>query len=68
MVIELLKFRVASDRPKKFIQKDAEIWMLALATYSGFFGKEVWSDSKEPTVGNYDNSMGETRTVEVYSA
>ena len=23
--------------------------MQALATYPGFFGKEVWNDSKEPT-------------------
>jgi hypothetical protein len=41
VVIELLKFRVVSDRPKKFIHKDAEIWTQALATYPGFFGKEV---------------------------
>ncbi len=49
MVIELLKFKVASDRPKKFIHKDAEIWTQALATYSEFDRSEVWSDSKEPT-------------------
>ncbi len=49
MVIELLKFKVASDRPKKFIHKDAEIWTQALATYPEFDRSEVWSDSKEPT-------------------
>ncbi len=44
MVIEWLKFRVAPESREKFIKKDKEIWTTALASYSGFLGKEVWID------------------------
>ncbi|WP_036482457.1 TIGR03792 family protein [Myxosarcina sp. GI1] len=44
MVIEWLKFRVASDAREKFIQQDEAIWTAALKSRSGFIGKEVWLD------------------------
>jgi len=49
MVIELLKFRVVPKYREQFIQKDAEIWTQALASFSGFLGKEVWIDPQDPT-------------------
>ncbi len=42
MVVEYLKFLVAPELREKFIQKDAEIWTPAIASYPGFLGKEVW--------------------------
>ena len=42
MVIEFLKFKVTPELREKFIQKDAEIWTIALARYPGFLSKEVW--------------------------
>jgi uncharacterized protein (TIGR03792 family) len=42
VVIEWLKFQVASESREKFIQKDEEIWTATLAKYPGFLGKEVW--------------------------
>jgi tRNA U54 and U55 pseudouridine synthase Pus10 len=68
VVIELLKFRVASDRPKKFIHIDAEIWTQALATYSEFDGSEVWRRFQKTYRSNYDNPIGDKITVEVYFA
>lgn len=49
MVIELLKFKVAPQLRERFIQKDAEIWTHALASRSGFLGKEVWIDPNDST-------------------
>jgi uncharacterized protein (TIGR03792 family) len=48
MVIEWLRFRVASQSREKFIQKDEEIWTAALSTYPGFLGKEVWIEPDAP--------------------
>ncbi|MDZ8051035.1 MAG: TIGR03792 family protein [Aulosira sp. ZfuVER01] len=49
MVIELLKFKIASEMGEIYIQKDAEIWTTALAKYPGFLGKEVWINPHDPT-------------------
>ncbi|MBF2063725.1 MAG: TIGR03792 family protein [Calothrix sp. C42_A2020_038] len=48
MVIELLRFKVPSQRREIFIQKDDEIWTAALAKYPGFLGKEVWINPNAP--------------------
>ena len=42
MIIELLRVKVPLEQREKYIQKDAEIWTIALARYPGFLGKEVW--------------------------
>lgn len=42
MVVEWLKFRVSPDLREQFVQKDAEIWTVALSQYPGFINKEVW--------------------------
>ena len=42
MVIEWLKFRVQPEVREKFVEQDQAIWTKALATQSGFLGKEVW--------------------------
>jgi uncharacterized protein (TIGR03792 family) len=42
MVIEWLKIHVTPEQREYYIQKDAEIWTVALAKYPGFLGKEVW--------------------------
>ena len=42
MVIEWLKFRVQPEIREKFVEQDQAIWTKALATQSGFLGKEVW--------------------------
>jgi len=44
VVIELLRFKVPPIYREKFIQKDAEIWTAALASFPGFLSKEVWID------------------------
>jgi uncharacterized protein (TIGR03792 family) len=49
MVIEFLKFKVASGMRENYIQKDAEIWTTALAEYPGFLDKEVWINPHDPT-------------------
>jgi uncharacterized protein (TIGR03792 family) len=49
MVIELLKFKVPPELQEKYIQKDAEIWTTALASYPGFLSKEVWVNPHDPT-------------------
>ncbi|MBG1267651.1 TIGR03792 family protein [Nostoc sp. WHI] len=49
MVIELLKFKVASNLRENYIQKDAQIWTTALAQYPGFLGKEVWINPNDLT-------------------
>lgn len=49
MVIELLKFKIASEMREICIQKDGEIWTTALAKYPGFLGKEVWINPNDPT-------------------
>ncbi|RUT07667.1 hypothetical protein DSM106972_019270 [Dulcicalothrix desertica PCC 7102] len=48
MVIELLKFKVPSQRREIFISLDDEIWTTALAKYPGFLGKEVWINPNVP--------------------
>ena len=48
MVLEYLKFLVDPELREKFIQKDAEIWTPAIASYPGFLGKEVWISPKVP--------------------
>jgi uncharacterized protein (TIGR03792 family) len=48
MVIELLRFKVPSQKREIFIQKDDEIWTVALAKYPGFLGKEVWINPNAP--------------------
>jgi uncharacterized protein (TIGR03792 family) len=45
MVIEWLKFTVTSELREQFVQKDAEIWTVVLASYPGFLNKEVWISS-----------------------
>jgi uncharacterized protein (TIGR03792 family) len=42
MVIEWLKFTVTAELREQFVQKDAEIWTVVLASYPGFLNKEVW--------------------------
>lgn len=42
MVIEWLKIKVLPELREQYVQKDAEIWTLALSSYPGFLGKEVW--------------------------
>lgn len=42
MVIEWLKFKVSALMRETFIEKDAQIWTVALAKYPGFLGKEIW--------------------------
>ncbi|MCU0524744.1 MAG: TIGR03792 family protein [Elainella sp. Prado103] len=42
MEIEWLKFTVAPELREQFVQKDAEIWTMALSRYPGFLNKEVW--------------------------
>ncbi len=49
VVIEFLKFKIASQTWEIYIQKDAEIWTTALAQYPGFLGKEVWLNPQDPT-------------------
>ncbi|QIR41324.1 TIGR03792 family protein [Tolypothrix sp. PCC 7910] len=49
MVIEFLRFKIASQMREIYIQKDAEIWTTALAQYPGFLGKEVWLNPQDPT-------------------
>ncbi|AFY48066.1 putative cyanobacterial protein, TIGR03792 family [Nostoc sp. PCC 7524] len=49
MVIEFLKFKVASGMRENYIQKDTEIWTTALAEYPGFLDKEVWINPHDPT-------------------
>ncbi len=49
VVIELLRFQVVFELREKFIQKDAEIWTHALASYPGFLGKEVWINPNNHT-------------------
>jgi uncharacterized protein (TIGR03792 family) len=49
VVIELLKVKVPPEHREKYIQKDAEIWTTALASYPGFLGKEVWINPNDPT-------------------
>ncbi len=48
MVIELLKFKVPSEKREEYILKDAEIWTTSLARYPGFLGKEVWINPNVP--------------------
>jgi uncharacterized protein (TIGR03792 family) len=48
MVIELLKFKVPSEKREEYILKDADIWTTALARYPGFLGKEVWINPNVP--------------------
>ena len=49
VVVELLKFKVPPEYREQFIQKDAEIWTMAIASFPGFLGKEVWIDPNQPT-------------------
>lgn len=42
MVIEWLKVQVNPEERELYVQKDAEIWTMALSTYPGFLSKEVW--------------------------
>ena len=49
MIIELLKFKVAPELQKQYLQKDAEIWTQTLASCTGFLGEEVWLNPNEPT-------------------
>jgi uncharacterized protein (TIGR03792 family) len=49
LVIELLRFKVAAELRESYIQKDAEIWTIALAKYPGFLGKEVWINPHDAT-------------------
>jgi uncharacterized protein (TIGR03792 family) len=49
VVIELLRVKVPLHIKEAYIQKDAEIWTAALASYPGFLGKEVWLNPKDPT-------------------
>jgi len=49
MVIEWLKFEVDPQGREKFIQQDEKIWTVALSTYPGFLGKEVWIEPNAPS-------------------
>lgn len=42
MVIEWLKFEVASEAKQKFIEADDQIWSQFLSNYPGYMGKEIW--------------------------
>lgn len=48
MIIELLKVKVTPEYREQFIQKDAEIWTIAIARIPGFLGKEVWINPNQP--------------------
>ena len=48
MIIEYLRFAVPVAEQAEFIQQDAAIWTLALATSPGFLGKEVWRELGAP--------------------
>jgi len=48
VVIEWLKFKVPLELREQYIQRDAEVWTLALAQHAGFLGKEVWLNPENP--------------------
>jgi uncharacterized protein (TIGR03792 family) len=48
VIVELLRVKIPPTQREKYIQKDAEIWTAALASYPGFLGKEVWINPNEP--------------------
>jgi uncharacterized protein (TIGR03792 family) len=48
MVIEELRFSVPSDLVAGFVTTDHQIWTAALATQTGFLGKEIWQVSDQP--------------------
>ena len=48
MVIEWLKFKVKEKSREEFIHQDRLIWTDFLSSTSGFLGKEVWIDPRNP--------------------
>jgi uncharacterized protein (TIGR03792 family) len=48
MIIEYLSFSVPVAAQAAFLAADAAIWTPALATSSGFLGKEVWRERDMP--------------------
>ncbi|MBD2325458.1 TIGR03792 family protein [Alkalinema sp. FACHB-956] len=49
MVIEWLKVKVPIELHDRYIEQDAAIWTTALANCAGFVGKQVWTNSQDPT-------------------
>ncbi len=49
MLIERLKFKFAPNLRENFIQKDEQIWTIALAEYPRFLVKEVWISLNDHT-------------------
>ncbi|MBD0303917.1 MAG: TIGR03792 family protein [Tolypothrix sp. T3-bin4] len=49
MFIERLKFKFAPNLRENFIQKDEQIWAIALAEYLRFLVKEVWISLNDHT-------------------
>ncbi|MBD2465291.1 TIGR03792 family protein [Oscillatoria sp. FACHB-1407] len=49
MVVEFLRFTVASELREQFVRLDSDIWTPVLAKTSGFLRKEVWLNSDDPT-------------------
>lgn len=45
MVIEWLRFDVPAASRTAFLERDAQVWTLALEKYPGFIGKETWFES-----------------------
>lgn len=50
MVIEWLKFRMASENRERYVQLDTDIWTAALQGYPGFVSKEIWIDPSDAEV------------------
>lgn len=42
MVIEWLRFEVPPELRAAFLERDAQVWTLALSKYPGFISKETW--------------------------
>jgi uncharacterized protein (TIGR03792 family) len=49
VLIEGLKFKFAPNLRENFIQKDEQIWTIALAEYLRFLVKEVWISLNDHT-------------------
>ena len=48
MIIEWLKFEIASELINHYIEVDEEVWTTTLRQYPGFLGKQVWLDPNHP--------------------
>jgi len=48
MIIEWLKFEIASDLIDLYIEVDEEVWTATLKQYPGFLSKQIWLDPNHP--------------------